>query len=710
MKESRSLPSTKLSEAHQRSRFAIMDPSCSTQSFNSLVVPEFTWLYGEAELECWRLQVLQNRIKKAELKVHYPGTYHVPWNTVYFRLSLSQFSHDVNLISFQSNSCVSVSIDNKIIYKSEWHDTTHEIPFFNSQNAQYIIIEMESPGQDPPCLSIQEGEAATESAPWEWSCDGKLWSIPRGFTSLSERQYPHCSEHPEMILSPLKKEGNVYDFGCEILGKIQITSQQKPKIFVGESVAEAINRDEEKMEQSTEIEEIEEDSWQSCHLLAFRYLTIDGLTEEPMSITCSSPYHPVRYQGAFASSDETLTRIWMTSAYTLHLCMHDFFIDGIKRDRLPWTGDLAVSLLANAYSFKDAELVRRSLTVLGRSGIRESHINGIIDYSLWWVIVHDLFQLYYSDIDYLQREWQRIEDCITTLLTQCNSDVFLQSENSWLFIDWVDVEKFTALQVLWWWALDSGIILANRLGEVKAASQWLKNKNLLQTNLKESAWDSSMKLWRSSCKPTAEYSRHANILSVISGLTNISDGTEIKQSLLENKFSEVGTPYMKGFECLALSSLGAETDALQILSSYWGGMIGEGATTFWEAYDPSEIERESYAFYNRPYARSLCHAWGAGPCSLLPRIILGIQPLSDGWKEWTCSPNPGELEWVCATVPIPGGETAEVKISKSTINITVPSGTTLVTEAGRFPGPARLKANRTDHLFLQRINYTIDRS
>ena len=86
----------------------------------------------------------------------------------------------------------------------------------------------------------------------------------------------------------------------------------------------------------------------------------------------------------------------MGSAYTLRLCMHDFILDGIKRDRLPWAGDLAVSLVANAYSFADGSIVARSLSVLGRAGIEKADINGIVDYSLWWVVCHDLYQLYFG--------------------------------------------------------------------------------------------------------------------------------------------------------------------------------------------------------------------------------------------------------------------------------------------------------------------------
>lgn len=43
--------------------------------------------------------------------------------------------------------------------------------------------------------------------------------------------------------------------------------------------------------------------------------------------------------------------------------------------------------------------------------------------------------------------------------------------------------------------------------------------------------------------------------------------------------------------------------------NYWGAMIKEGATTFWERYDPEEKGAEKYAMYGRKYGKSLCHAW-----------------------------------------------------------------------------------------------------
>jgi hypothetical protein len=49
-------------------------------------------------------------------------------------------------------------------------------------------------------------------------------------------------------------------------------------------------------------------------------------------------------------------------------------------------------------------------------------------------------------------------------------------------------------------------------------------------------------------------------------------------------------------------------------------MLDLGATTFWEGFNPAEKGEEHLVFYDRPYAKSLCHAWSSAPVFLL-RIL-----------------------------------------------------------------------------------------
>jgi hypothetical protein len=100
----------------------------------------------------------------------------------------------------------------------------------------------------------------------------------------------------------------------------------------------------------------------------------------------------------------------------------------------------------------------------------------------------------------------------------------------------------------------------------------------------------------------------------------------------------VSTPYFRHLEVIALNTLGYRTSALNAVRSYWGGMLDANASTFFEAFTEEETLADIAQFYNRPFGRSLCHAWASGPCALYPEIMLGLRPLSDGWREWSCDP------------------------------------------------------------------------
>jgi hypothetical protein len=131
---------------------------------------------------------------------------------------------------------------------------------------------------------------------------------------------------------------------------------------------------------------------------------------------------------------------------------------------------------------------------------------------------------------------------------------------------------------------------------------------------------------------------------------------------------------MAGFENLALSILGATPEALERTKQYWGGMLERGATTFWEAFDQEEKGDECWSFYNRPYGKSLCHAWSAGPAAFLPLGLMGLEPMEDGWKRFLISPCLGNLSWLALALPTPHGDIF-IAIQNGKIQLDIPEGT-----------------------------------
>jgi hypothetical protein len=149
----------------------------------------------------------------------------------------------------------------------------------------------------------------------------------------------------------------------------------------------------------------------------------------------------------------------------------------------------------------------------------------------------------------------------------------------------------------------------------------------------------------------------------------------------------------------ALSHLGHYRQALNFIRYYWGGMIHEGATTFWEKYDPSWPKQHFHLFLNNSgrgdakgaaanYYISLCHGWSSGPTSWLSANILGVQPQSGGFAKTTIIPHLGGLKWASGRVPTPCGnivlQVARTGVTES-IDLTLPVGiNALVGVAGNF--------------------------
>jgi len=157
----------------------------------------------------------------------------------------------------------------------------------------------------------------------------------------------------------------------------------------------------------------------------------------------------------------------------------------------------------------------------------------------------------------------------------------------------------------------------------------------------------------------------------------------VKRSvMLNDDILKITTPYTRFYELESLCILGEQDQVMKEMKAYWGGMLREGATSFWEKYNPDEHGTEKLAMYGRPYGKSLCHAWGASPIYLLGRYYLGVEPTKPGYEEYTVKPVLGGLEWMEGHVPTPFG-TVYVKADKTSITVKSDGGKgTLIIDKG----------------------------
>ncbi len=682
------------SVAHERSKSAVVDPAYDAKKvFPAPDVKEggAPWIYGEAELECWRHLLARERSAEACREVNYPGEYHTPSPRASFRREFPSPSTWPPTLTVFAVGDIVFSAGDRVLLRAKAADGPHKIDVPRDLPAGPVTVRVDlTTSREPPALLIEQKPAATDAS-WAWSADGASWGPVRDFPQTRSGIPPHRVEDPEVNLVPVGMAGALYDFGRDILGVPVFRCGGTPTLAVGESTAEALlpAADERRGEYRYGLVQQEDGFWAGKWKYAFRYLRIDG---GPASdVSCRAAFHPVRYRGAFACSDPQLTRVWMVGAYTLRANMHDFSLDGIKRDRLPWIGDLASCMAVNAYVFADPEIVRRTITVLGRAGIAGKDVNGIADFSLWWIICHDLFQLYFHDPAFLAREYPRIKEALKVLAGRCDGDGVLSPGSSWLFIDWgVQLNKSytcTALQILWYWAQVSGARLADRMGDAATAKTCRDRAAALAALLKTRSWSDSAGAWNTYLE-SPSVARHANVLAALSGLAAADQYEGIRKVLAGTAAPPVQTPFFQGLELRALARMGAGGPVVSKIRSYWGQMLDRGATTFWETFDPSEQGDANYKMYGRPFGRSLCHAWASAPAAVLPGEVLGIRPTADGWKRFTVEPRLGDLDWAAACVPTPSGDIQVQAHQKGArVVIAVPAGAVLELRGKEYRGP-----------------------
>jgi hypothetical protein len=176
--------------------------------------------------------------------------------------------------------------------------------------------------------------------------------------------------------------------------------------------------------------------------------------------------------------------------------------------------------------------------------------------------------------------------------------------------------------------------------------------------------------------------RQVNAMAVYSGVADAGERRAIYQRIFgpgSSAWKWVATPYGNNFVLDALANLGHIRQALNFIRYYWGGMIHQGATTFWEAYDPSwpkkHFHRYLWADNREGYFTSLCHGWSAGVTHWLTRYILGVRPMAAGFSRTLVEPHLGGLSWAAGRVPTPHGDIV-LKVKKheqgEALDITLP--------------------------------------
>ena len=474
-----------------------------------------------------------------------------------------------------------------------------------------------------------------------------------------------------------REAGILLDMGREIQGGVRVLCSSTDNytdvlIRFGESVGEALTPLGEKnttndhaiREFSVPFASMSDQTWgQTGYRFVYIGLQKPGTELSLKSVLGAFMYRDLDYRGSFRCSDELLNRIFDVSAYTCHLCLQNYLWDGIKRDRLVWIGDSHPEMLTTQAVFGRLQVFEDSIDEARDAYPLPQWINGMPSYSLWWMIIlHDQY-VYTGDRDYLTANREYLTG-ITKQVTAC-VDMDGELDLPSYFIDWPNhntpAEK-NGVKALCAIALEKAAALLTLLGDTEDAG----NADAAAKRLRAAGADCSG-------------SKSTEAMAWLAGF----DSDEKTAAILLDGGAKGCSTFFSYYILSALFGTGRKQEALDILKTYYGGMLDMGATTFWEDFNvdwmenstpidripedgKNDIHGDFGAFCYVKYRHSLCHGWSSGPAPFLLHSVLGISVDNTGEKtKVTVAPQLCGLSFAEGTYPLPDG--GEIKVRAENI-------------------------------------------
>ncbi|MBY8882007.1 alpha-L-rhamnosidase-related protein [Actinacidiphila acidipaludis] len=434
----------------------------------------------------------------------------------------------------------------------------------------------------------------------------------------------------------------------------------------------------------------------------FRYLTLFGTSDTPVSldgVSLAISFAPTMkdlraYANSFSSSDPLLNRIWYAGAYTVQTNTiapstgrvwgppasgwdnsatvgtgDTVLVDGAKRDRTVWPGDLGVSVPTEYASLGDLTPTRNALTTLyqhqaasGELPFAGPQVNfyGSDTYHLWTLIGTANYYQYAHDRAWLDGEWAAYKRALGFSLAKVQPDGLMSVTGT---ADWArggqGGENIEANALLYQ-ALVTGSALARVEGDDASAAAWTATAATLKDAVNSRLWDDAAGQYRDN-PSSGLHPQDGNSAAVWFQVAPPDRALRVSAALTRSwnaygattpeKNSEIAT-FPGSMELQAHLQAGDATRALDLMRREWGYMLdsplGTGST-FWEGY-----LADGRFGYGGAYM-SAAHGWATGPTSALTFYVLGIRPQSVSGG-YALRPEPGDLASAQGSLKTPLGD------------------------------------------------------
>ena len=579
-----------------------------------------------------------------------------------------------------------------------------------------------------PCI-ILKGAGLENPDEWQVSMDKEHWTIPESAVMYNKPgvlpdapQDMTARIKPSQIL-PMRnaemqgkdgisigKNGYVLiDFFHLEIGTLTFQAKGKGTITVrvGETPEEALERDDKKLEQYplAPVTLSEEGGTITLPERALRYVSLEcDKGAEITSLRFDASLWPVEHQMQFETDDDYVNNLFKMSSATLHTSMHRFYLDGVKRDFLPWSMDALVSTLAGDYLFGDQQVSKNGISIALMPLDPQKSDIGIPDYPL-----HALFGL--------KQNYLRFGDLTTSLqykdriIQLLDFYASIVDENGFVHGNYGDrqfgytpgwstyngpARKGVAAyaQIMLYYNYVTGAYFADLWKESALADRYRKLARNLKKKIFEHFWDDDRKVFingtmNDNVTVDKRISHHAQYWGILADIFPEEHYDNLFENVLPNlpNYYEV-VSYEKGYEFLAYAKAGRIKELWDHIYGVFGDWMDQGHTRFPENFMMNASRARQLVFYNRPYGLSLCHGANGVPVVVgALNGLIGFSQSSMKTNEYTIKPELLHLKWIHSRIPVKEGYIVLKLNAEGESTIDIPAGCTvrIIKKIGKKP-------------------------
>lgn len=579
-----------------------------------------------------------------------------------------------------------------------------------------------------PCI-ILKGAGLENPDEWQVSMDKEHWTIPESAVMYNKPgvlpdapQDMTARIKPSQIL-PMRnaemqgkdgisigKNGYVLiDFFHLEIGTLTFQAKGKGTITVrvGETPEEALERDDKKLEQYplAPVTLSEEGGTITLPERALRYVSLEcDKGAEITSLRFDASLWAVEHQMQFETDDDYVNNLFKMSSATLHTSMHRFYLDGVKRDFLPWSMDALVSTLAGDYLFGDQQVSKNGISIALMPLDPQKSDIGIPDYPL-----HALFGL--------KQNYLRFGDLTTSLqykdriIQLLDFYASIVDENGFVHGNYGDrqfgytpgwstyngpARKGVAAyaQIMLYYNYVTGAYFADLWKESALADRYRKLARNLKKKIFEHFWDNDRKVFingtmNDNVTVDKRISHHAQYWGILADIFPKEHYDNLFENVLPNlpNYYEV-VSYEKGYEFLAYAKAGRIKELWDHIYGVFGDWMDQGHTRFPENFMMNASRARQLVFYNRPYGLSLCHGANGVPVVVgALNGLIGFSQSSMKTNEYTIKPELLHLKWIHSRIPVKEGYIVLKLNAEGESTIDIPAGCTvrIIKKIGKKP-------------------------